>query len=263
MELIGKKIGNIVVSILSRNCAQTFLEKVYLFILYSMGFGIGGDVLTSGELGVIHKILNRYSTKDRLIIFDVGANKGQYTSNLLKLGGQKSLKIYCFEPAKKSYQILKKTFLNKSNIYCINLALGEKDGFRILEYNKPFSGTASFYAYSEDAIYKERVRITSVDNFCKKHGINHIHFLKLDVEGNELNCIKGCIGMIKKNAIDYIQFEFSEYNTNSRVFLKDFFQLLEDEWRFYRVTKYSLVPVLHYKPQHEIFITTNYLLERK
>lgn len=43
-----------------------------------MNFAIGGDLKYSGELNAIKFVSNKLSKKDKFIIFDVGANLGDY-----------------------------------------------------------------------------------------------------------------------------------------------------------------------------------------
>ena len=59
--------------------------------------------------------------------------------------------------------------------------------------------------------------------------IDDIDFIKIDVEGHELAVLQGAVNMINQNRIKVIQFEFNVANILSRVFLKDFYDLLENE----------------------------------
>ena len=56
----------------------------------------------------------------------------------------------------------------------------------------------------------------------EKNGIRHIDFLKIDVEGQELDVLKGLSDMIHYERIDMIQFELNEYGINKGVTLSDF-----------------------------------------
>ena len=101
-----------------------------------------------------------------------------------------------------------------------------------------------------------------LDEFCSDHKIEHIHFLKMDVEGNELNILNGAKRMIENDSIDFIQFEFGGCNIDSRTFFQDFFYLLKERYRIYRILKNGLYPIDSYSEKYEIFITTNYLAQR-
>ena len=102
-----------------------------------------------------------------------------------------------------------------------------------------------------------------IDNFCLNSCIEKIHFLKLDIEGNEYNALLGAEKMLKAKKIDFIQFEFGGCNIDSRTYFQDFWYLLKDDYNFYRILKNGLHPIKNYSESLEIFITINFLLELK
>lgn len=69
--------------------------------------------------------------------------------------------------------------------------------------------------------------------------------------------------MINDKRIDAIQFEFGGCNIDSRTFFQDFFYLLKDNYKIYRVLKDGLLEMPIYKETYEIFITINYLAIKK
>jgi len=66
----------------------------------------------------------------------------------------------------------------------------------------------------------------------------------------------------KENNIDIIQFEFNEMNIISRVFLKDYYELLP-QYNFYRISSKYLIPMPIYKTENEIFKFQNILAINK
>jgi hypothetical protein len=58
--------------------------------------------------------------------------------------------------------------------------------------------------------------------------------------------------MINGGNIKIIQFEFNEMNIVSRVFLKDFYQILK-AYKIYRLCETELIPLFHYDSINEIF----------
>lgn len=132
---------------------------------------------------------------------DIGTNKGEYV-NFLK---NKSKKIYCFEPIKKSYQILKKIFRIKK-IYIYNFALSNQNKFSKINipiYRNHLKQIVS-YAYNQSSIdnyfkdsISENIKIRKGDNFLKYQ--KNIELIKIDVEGHELRVLKGIKKTILKN----------------------------------------------------------------
>jgi hypothetical protein len=87
--------------------------------------------------------------------------------------------------------------------------------------------------------------------------VNEIDLLKIDVEGGELNVLKGCKGAIREKKIKVIHFEFNEMNTLCRVFFKDFIAALP-YYVFFRMLPSGLIPLGEYRPlMHEIFAFQN------
>ncbi len=86
--------------------------------------------------------------------------------------------------------------------------------------------------------------------------------MKLDTEGHELEVLKGATGLISQDAIGVIQFEFNEMNVLSRVFLRDFYRLLEGYY-MYRLDSNRLVPLYRYSSENEIFRFQNFVAFNK
>jgi hypothetical protein len=59
--------------------------------------------------------------------------------------------------------------------------------------------------------------------------------------------LKGASNLLREGRISAIQFEFNEMNIVSRVFLKDFNELIPN-CRFYRLLRHGLGPLDPYSP---------------
>ena len=69
-------------------------------------------------------------------------------------------------------------------------------------------------------------------------------FLKIDVEGFELEVLRGAQRMLSEGRIVAIQFEFNEMNVVGRVFVGDFFHLLGPTYTLYRLLPHGLMPII-------------------
>jgi FkbM family methyltransferase len=191
------------------------------------------------------------------VLFDVGANKGEITNQLYAVFPAAS--IHAFEPIAASYLSLKAN-CRQSNFKLNNIGLGIDPGkIAMYHYNDGFTNQhATVFPevltalHKKEKIVQEEITLDTVDNYCRENGISKIDFLKIDTEGNELNVLKGAQKMIASSEINIIQFEFNEMNIVSRVFLKDFYDLL-DGYTFYRLNTQELIPLGNYSPIHEIF----------
>lgn len=246
---------------------QEVFESFYYISLEGMNIGGGGQTDTSGEKIALLYIKNKLKDVTPLTIFDVGANIGLYTILLNEIF-TKNAKIYSFEPSKKTFNTLSANtnLIKDRNIF--NLGFGNANTVLTLYSNKEESGLASLYERRLDHFnikmdVSEEIEIRTIDSFCLENNISKINFLKIDVEGHELDVLNGASELIKNNKIDFIQFEFGGCNIDSRTYFQDFYYLLKEDFYIYRIVKDGLHKIGNYKEMYETFITTNFLAERK
>jgi FkbM family methyltransferase len=239
---------------------QRFYENLYGFSLNGMGYGYGGGMETNGELKLMNYLKKNLCKKEG-VIFDVGANIGEYSFFLTK--NFKNSKIYSFEPSKKTFQFLLKNTKNFSLIEPVNIGFGNKKEIKILYSNKKDSAISTLHNRKIGLKERENVNIEKLDNFCKNRNIEKIDFLKIDVEGNELNILEGAKEMLNNKKISFIQFEFGIRDVDSKVFFRDFWDLLHDKYNFYRIFNKGIYPINEYKEKLEIFTGMNYFCELK
>ena len=108
-----------------------------------------------------------------------------------------------------------------------------------------------------DASSSWDISVTTLDAFVAERGIERIDLLKVDVEGGELEVLRGATDTLQRKMINAIHFEFNETNVVSRVFMKDFYEMLPD-YDFYRMLPDGLVPMgIYYPIIAEIFAYQN------
>ena len=247
--------------IIGRKFLQPFFERLLRISLRGMNYGTAAYVETSGELHLLASLKRFYKDK-KLVIFDIGSNSGQYLSYLKKIF--KTSEIHAFEPGKKAYKELLR--LKSENVYLHNFALSNRNGPAELFYDTEGTGWASmaYRQYAHLNVYlnkKEVIQTKSIDDFCKELKIERIHFCKMDIEGFELEALKGGAGLIELGKVDFIQFEFGLAAIETKVFLKDFFDLLQN-YRIYRLLQDGIYPI-KYDERYEIFLNSNYLAVHK
>ena len=114
-------------------------------------------------------------------VIDAGANFGWYSIHFAQLVGQNG-NVFSFEPIPETYEELNSNIKLNScqNIKAFDFALGNKDG------------TISLVA-SEFLKYSKRIQTTmrKLDDVIKEQKINKVDFIKADIEGGELNMLKG------------------------------------------------------------------------
>jgi FkbM family methyltransferase len=129
------------------------------------------------------------------IFFDIGSNIGIYSLNLCR----KAKEVYAFEATKTTYQLLQET-INENCIQNIHLYLTaihniDKEEVKIYADNNLNIGGNSMYSGNCVA---NTVQTITIDTFVKENDISRIDFIKMDIEGNELNALQGTKKSIKK-----------------------------------------------------------------
>lgn len=138
------------------------------------------------------------------VIFDVGAHEGLYTKFVLKT--IQDADCYLFEPNEILYHTLcsyKKVFL---------LAVCDRNGWQTF-YSCPKASDelSSLYkreVFTQTGCEESPVYCTSIDSFCLDNRIKKIDFVKVDVEGAELDVLNGCPSMMRNKQIKFIQIEY-------------------------------------------------------
>lgn len=212
----------------------------------------------SGEARFIKRFL---ADKPGGVVLDVGANVGNYSRKILQTNPL--LSVYAFEPHPRNFAALKKN-VQHSNLTAINAAAGESAGMtELYDYaSRDGSSHASLYQDVIESIHgapstHHRVKVVALDEFTRAHEIPCIALLKIDTEGNELAVLKGIKDLLSTGRIEAIHFEFNEMNTASRVFFRDFWDLLPN-YEFYRLLPRGMVKLEKYSPVFcEIFAYQN------
>lgn len=246
---------------------QSFFQSLNEISLIGMNIGGGGDLRSSGENNVLKYIKKCYNKNSNIIILDVGANVGIYTLSLKKVFNDDAT-IHAIEPSKKTFLKLIKNLKGITKVKCHNFGISNINTNILLYTNSDESALASVYKRNLDHFnikmnMSEEVEMIKIDDFCIANKIKHIHFLKLDVEGHELNVLEGAKKMISSSKIDFIQFEFGGCNIDSKTFFQQFYYLLNDKYKIYRIVKDGIYLIDQYNERLETFITTNYLAERR
>jgi len=85
-----------------------------------------------------------------------------------------------------------------------------------------------------------------------------VDYVKLDIEGHELNALHGLGRRIRD--IKLIQFEFGGCNIDTRTFFRDFWLYFQaNDFQIYRIAPAGAYLIDAYQEVDEFFSTTNYI----
>lgn len=248
-----KRIKRIAYRVFARKVLQPFYKKLHWLSLRAMNYGAANNPRYSGELWLLKHLHQREN--EPFVIFDVGANMGQY-ANLANKVFSGSATFYSFEPSLKTYAHLERAMRGHENIHTFNTALGSERGTATIYFEYSGSVQASLHPSGRPE-KSEEIEVQCLDDFCEQRNIERIHLLKIDVEGHEWHVLKGGQKMLDHGRIDCIQFEFGNSQVQSRHFLSHFIHLLKN-YRVYRLVQNGLVEI-NDDPINEIFQTSNYV----
>ena len=238
----------------------------FIYFLSLRGLGIL-NYKTNKQSGETNFVISHLSNVKKGVIFDVGANVGNYAKSLRKIN--QNIEIYCFEPHPRTFQKLVST-VERLGVETFNVGVGSADGIlKLYDYaNNDGSEHASLYKDVIETIHQgnavaHEVEMITLNFFSIEHQIERVLLLKIDTEGHELEVLKGFEPYIRQNKVDLIHFEFNEMNVASRVFFKDFWEFLPN-YDFYRMVQDGLIPIKNYNAVYcEIFAYQNIVAKLK
>lgn len=127
------------------------------------------------------------------VVFDIGAHVGFYTLLASELVGNKG-KVYAFEPLKRNILYLKKHLtLNKiSNVEVFEVAISNVNNqVKFKQENSSSEG----HICQEGNIY---VTVASIDRIIEENNLLPPSYMKIDIEGGEINALKGAQNTLLK-----------------------------------------------------------------
>ncbi|MDD2714780.1 MAG: FkbM family methyltransferase [Candidatus Wallbacteria bacterium] len=216
------------------------------------------DMQSNGELAFLKQELS----VDTGIVFDVGANVGDWAKLALEINSKISL--HCFEPSSATFDILKNNSF-PPNVFLNNVGLGDTSGELELQIAGEGSGANSIYqrrGVLDNIKFKaEKITVLTLDDYCSTHNLKQIDFLKIDVEGHELAVFKGMREMLKKGQVKVIQFEYGGSYLDARIQLGDIWELFSSlDYSFYKIFPAGPERILKYSQDLETFQYSNWVI---
>lgn len=130
------------------------------------------------------------------VVLDVGANKGYYTSLFSILVGRHG-EVHSFEPVPESYKELLDLKTELKNVFRNNLAVGQESGTATINYDPFDSEKATLKNTTSPMPNKHQTQVISIDEYVEIHKLNILNFIKCDVEGLELEVLRGAVTTLK------------------------------------------------------------------
>ena len=215
-----------------RNFKNNFFYYIYFrilrnFLAYDLilniyNFKVHGSIkknktsyflLKKCEFGDYHELqtIKKFSNKNKLLFIDCGCNYGFYSFYTASLS-EKNL-IFSIEASKDtSDEFIKNLNLNAfKNINFFNNAVSNTIDETVSFFESVNDWESSQTHNNFNFVSELKVKSIKIDSLMKEYSLNnYVVIMKLDVEGNEINVIKGALEVIKKSE-PLIIIEFSKY----------------------------------------------------
>ena len=167
------------------------------------------------ERRYINHIKNKLGTSN-ITFFDVGGNRGYYTSIILSEFNSPTTHV--FEPVPRLYNILDNKFGGFDNVTLNNFGCSDDVGSMsfyeiVAPGNEDAEGLSSFNyrpVYGRFNCNEIMVDTIVLDEYINENNITNVDFIKVDTEGHELQVLKGLKNSLDRNIIKYIQIEYGE-----------------------------------------------------
>lgn len=130
------------------------------------------------------------------VVLDIGAHTGLHAANFLECVGDDGA-VLAFEPLPEVHHMLLRKLGNRPNLRIFELALSSapaaraefvraegslsESGLKRREYNDPQSVIPS----------TTHVEVSTIDEIVRKFGLSTVSYIKMDIEGAELDAIAG------------------------------------------------------------------------
>ena len=203
-----------------------------------------------------HKRISKYLSKlDIEKIIDIGAHKGEFLENIIKI--EKINSFYAFEPQKNIFNELNNKFHKNKKVTLFNYAMDKEIANKKIKINK-LSMTSSLAEINEKSLYLKvknfltfsktnfidnyEIRTSTVDKIFENISLQKA-LLKIDVEGFEMSVIEGSKIKLKEIPFVLLENQFGNHYKNNN--FKDIIKLLSKQ--NFKICKKFIFPTLHYQ----------------
>jgi FkbM family methyltransferase len=169
-------------------------------------FTVPNNLFKNGELAWIHQEVQQpagvnphayeqeaVTIRGGDVVVDAGACVGFFTRKAL---ARSAARVYAFEPLPVMADALEMTFAGEcrdGRVVVERLALTNYDGSACLNNGEQFICEARLTSEGTN-----NVQTVTLDSFVRSRGIQRIDFIKMDVEGEEMNAIAGALETINR-----------------------------------------------------------------
>ena len=195
--LVGPAVGKLLFKLSGKSGSEVIVEG-HKMVLATKG-KYPPIKMAMGEYEIETTELFREHIKSGMSVLDIGAHVGYYTLLAAKLAGAEG-RVFSFEPDLDNYGLLRRNIESNgyANITTVNQAVSDLSGTRTLFISRLDNGRHSIYHQSHSESESIAVPATTIDDYFKALDWPQLHFIKMDVEGSELDVLNGMTGLLDR-----------------------------------------------------------------
>jgi FkbM family methyltransferase len=158
-------------------------------------------------------------------IFDVGGYHGEVAATYAEMFPQ--AEVYTFEPFPPSHEQLAARFRNNPRVHVVQGAVSSRTGESKFHVNvhpatNSLLATGQGSAVTSGAVTTEVISVPTLtlDEFCQSRGLEVPEILKFDIQGNELEALRGATHILEANGplLIYLEVLFERLYKNCALF---------------------------------------------
>jgi FkbM family methyltransferase len=141
--------------------------------------------------------INRGNLKEGDVVLDLGAYCGATVWSFAKVVGVNG-RVYGFEPDPVNYEVLRKNveYHKLSNVVTINKGVWSASGSLLFQGEGNMGSGISIV--QSRAVNQYAIQVVTLNDFCAEYNITRIDYIKMDIEGAEVEVLKASGDVIGK-----------------------------------------------------------------
>jgi len=184
--------------IIDKSSTSFFYKNGIAFNIAKNRFSASNTLVFQRNYEINETKLVKGLVKPGWTVIDIGANFGWYSIHFSQLVGP-SGKVFSFEPIPDSYEELNSNMQLNScqNMKTFNTALGNRDdlvSFGIPEIDGGLGASSQFLKCNKQI----QATMCRLDNVIEEKNITNVDFIKVDIEGGELDMLYGAEKLLEQ-----------------------------------------------------------------
>jgi FkbM family methyltransferase len=216
----------------------------------ALGDSVGRILTVVGTIEAEERSFVRQSLQPGEIFFDIGANLGLFTLTAARRVGPAG-HVFAFEPSQREARYLQRNLeLNRlTNVTIVTQAVSDQIGSaRFAIAADGGNNSLMKNAHPQQQIQEwQDVEITTLDAFIAAHAVPQVNLMKIDVEGGEVNVLRGAAQLLNGPQPPTILCEFCDvtaagFNSSGRALYDTFTEFGYQLFKLSEADQKTLLP---------------------